>query len=440
MKTSSIRSKLYGVGVKSIALKVLGAGLSVIGTGLLARVLGIEEFGVYAFSLALLSFFSIPIQAGLPQLVLRETAAAMSSGNIGMVAGIWRWSSRVIFIFGAFSTTILCVVIACDPVFLKDYRATLIFGAALPVLLALSNVRGAALRALKCFISALFVDSVLRHFLLIVFILLLYVFVEEISPERAMLANLASITVCFFYGFWLLNRRRPWGKESRVVAIEASSKWWAALIPMSMISGLRLVNSHLDIMMLGYLATAESVGSYKAMFVLAAALLLPIEAINGVISPYIASLHSSGKVHTLQRLVSVSTLIAFLVTLLPAALLVFYGNDIVVMIYGGEYSSGVDVLLIMLLGQVVNAFFGPVALLLNMSGFEKFTLKGVGISSLANVVLNLILIPAYGAIGAAIATAITMSIWNGILWVYVVQNVRIRPTAASLLTMRRGSS
>ena len=58
----------------SIALRATYAGLSFLTTALLARLLGAAEYGVYAYALALVTLVTIPTQAGVPHLILRETA------------------------------------------------------------------------------------------------------------------------------------------------------------------------------------------------------------------------------------------------------------------------------------------------------------------------------------------------------------------------------
>jgi O-antigen/teichoic acid export membrane protein len=96
-------------------------------------------------------------------------------------------------------------------------------------------------------------------------------------------------------------------------------------------------------------------------------------------------------------------------------------------------------LLILLVGQVVNAGCGPVAQLLNMTGYEKYTLRGVGVSTILNVVLNVILIPKYGIAGAAVASALTLVGWNLILVYFVARELGINSSVINSLLFRKMS-
>jgi O-antigen/teichoic acid export membrane protein len=73
-------------------------------------------------------------------------------------------------------------------------------------------------------------------------------------------------------------------------------------------------------------------------------------------------------------------------------------------------------LVILCVGQLVNASMGSVASVLNMTGHERETTKSVLVGAFVNVTLNLALVPVWGMIGAAIATACTLVVWNVIMW------------------------
>jgi len=69
-------------------------------------------------------------------------------------------------------------------------------------------------------------------------------------------------------------------------------------------------------------------------------------------------------------------------------------------------------LLILAFGQLINAFAGPGLNILNMTGYEKSARNTMLVVVVLNVLLNLILIPTLGPLGAAISTTTTMVGWN----------------------------
>ena len=91
--------------------------------------------------------------------------------------------------------------------------------------------------------------------------------------------------------------------------------------------------------------------------------------------------------------------------------------------------SCVRCLCIVAIGQLTNAAFGSVAALLNMTGHEKDTMRGMFIAFVVNVVLNLVLVPEYGMVGAATATAISIFILNAVLRYYVKKRLGIESSS-----------
>jgi len=115
---------------------------------------------------------------------------------------------------------------------------------------------------------------------------------------------------------------------------------------------------------------------------------------------------------------------------------VLFGERFLALAFGPGYAGGHTTLAILALGQLVNAGMGSVGVLLNMTGHERDTLRGVAIAAVANVVLGLVLIPLFGLEGAATATAVTLIIWNLLLRQAVWRRIQIETLAFSLRSQR----
>jgi O-antigen/teichoic acid export membrane protein len=99
----------------------------------------------------------------------------------------------------------------------------------------------------------------------------------------------------------------------------------------------------------------------------------------------------------------ISTPIFIAILIFPSFVLDFFGE---------EFTAGVAPLIILAIGQIINAICGPVMYLLNMTGKEKQARNIIIVASIINVALNLYLIPIYGLMGAAIATGVSTVVWN----------------------------
>ena len=108
-----------------------------------------------------------------------------------------------------------------------------------------------------------------------------------------------------------------------------------------------------------------------------------------------------------------------------AVVLIFVGPYLLGWI-GKEFARGAVPLTILTVGQMINVGVGSVGLILNMTGYEYDVAVGVVIALLVNLTLCLLLIPQLEIIGAAIAAAVSMTIWNVMLLVRVFKRLNIK--------------
>jgi O-antigen/teichoic acid export membrane protein len=100
----------------------------------------------------------------------------------------------------------------------------------------------------------------------------------------------------------------------------------------------------------------------------------------------------------------------------PVILVYFvWGKELVMLVFGEEYASASTALLILCVGQFMNASSGSVALILNMTGNDRKTLQGVGVALISNITISYFLFPIYGFLGVAIGYSVSLIMWNLIM-------------------------
>jgi O-antigen/teichoic acid export membrane protein len=140
-------------------------------------------------------------------------------------------------------------------------------------------------------------------------------------------------------------------------------------------------------------------------------------------------LYAQGDMKKLQRLVTASARVILLINLLITVGFIIWGKSFLNLAFGSAFKTGYTPLMILLVGQLINSGAGSVGLLLNMSGHERETARGMTIAAIINVVLNLLLIPRLGINGSAVATSISLIIWNVLLWWAVRKKLGINSLA-----------
>ena len=111
-------------------------------------------------------------------------------------------------------------------------------------------------------------------------------------------------------------------------------------------------------------------------------------------------------------------------SLAVALILVAFGPTIL-RLFGPGFEQGYTVLVILTLGQLVNAFAGPVAILLNMTGHQNVTARVLGINAILGVALGLALTRIWGIIGTALAFSAAMALWNALLAIMAIRKLNI---------------
>lgn len=413
-----LRYQLLRSGVGSIGIKLGHGMLAFFVSIILARTLGPEGFGNYSFVYALLMVLAIPAQSGLPQLVVRETAIAQARGEWSLMRGLWRWSTVVVYIVTLTLAVAMAIAVWIMGDRLSEQRIlTLLVGLVLVPLLALGNLRGAALQGLRKVVLGQLANKVIIYVCLLFFLGAWAIFSSEtLTPPRAMGLHVFAAVIAYIVGTILLRNARP----APLIEVQHSSyetrRWLKAVIPFALTAGFQLLNQYTDILMLGLFRNDAEVGIYQVVVTGASLVVFGLQAINMVVMPHFARIHTQGEHAQLQRLVTFSTRLTLLFALPTTFFYILWGDVLLKVIFGDTYAAGHPALSILCLGQLINAFTGSVGVLLNMTGNERETLRGVMIATGGNIFLNIMLIPPFGIAGAALATSCTLVIWNIILW------------------------
>jgi len=408
---------LARTGIATISLKLVQVALALGVSVLLARSLGPTEYGTYSFVLALATVLVVPCQCGLPAFVLRETAAAEIRQDWPTLMAVWEWSNRFVLVV---SPVLLGVVASLAWAFTDTAHFTsdtLLWGLALVPVLALLALRSASLRGLHHVVLGQIVDSPLRLGLLMAFVLFLSVFLPSLlTSSSAMAFHVLAASLALIVATCLLRRSRPPLAGSCRRLDYKPRVWLASAIPLGLLAAAQIVNTRADAVLLGLLAGPKSVGIYQVAVQGATVVQLGLTAINLVLAPRIAALFATDQTEELQRLITSSARLVVVITAVFLLALVATAAPLIRLAFGLDYIPATGPLLILTIGQLFNAGFGSVGLLLNMTRHETSAARGFALAAAANIALNLVLIPRFGIHGAAVATAVALALWNLLLW------------------------
>ncbi|MCO6439694.1 MAG: flippase [Nitrococcus mobilis] len=438
--SGGLQAQLLRGGIVSIIIKIAAMALSLMIAVVLARMLGPEGYGIYAYVFAWVFFLLIPAQFGIPELVVRESAKAHAHNDWCLYLGLLIWSRLALSIFAVvFSGLAMFLIWLFGSHFSGLHLKTFFWGLVLVPLIALTRLNGATLQGLRKVVQGQLSENIIRPgiFMLFLFCVIFFHSENSLNPNQAMALYTLGAIVTFFVSAWFVYRERPKEIDAAVVPYYKYRCWISSAFPLSFIAGMGIVNAQTDLLMLGFFTSANEVGVYRVAVQGANLVSFGLAALAMVITPYFARFHVNGDFYRFQRLATVSAR-AMLVLAIPIALVfIFFGKQILALVFGVEYVQAYSPLAILSIAHVIHAGFGIVGPLLNMSGYEKITAKGITVAALCNIILNFIFIPFYGMVGAALATAGALIIWNIVLWEAVRRTLGIDSSALNLMASKQ---
>ena len=396
------------------AVQVAGMFVTFLVGILLARGLGVEGYGQYGIAMAAIALASIPGEFGVPQLVTREVAAASARHDHRRIFGVLRWADRTAILFALLAAALMALIAYFFVGYDSPVALAIIIGAPVIPLVALAKIRGAALQGLHLVALGQLPAVLLRPLLFSILLLLLFTVWPAAGPTQAMALNIATAAAALLLAHLLLRARLP--SERPAQPLQHGRQWLASSFPMALTEGMRIMQWQMTILLLGIVATDAEVGLYRVAVSILVAIAVPITLINAVVAPVLARLHAEADRNRMRQVSHRAAQASTLGVVGLSLPFILFGSPLLAVAFGEDFAPAYGALLILSLGQMLSAAFGPNALLLNMSGHEKRVTRAMLFALLVNAGLVFLLARSMGHIGAAWAGSAAMLVWNLLAW------------------------
>ncbi|MGF1481077.1 MAG: flippase [Cyanophyceae cyanobacterium] len=434
---SKFKQRLFEKALGTFGLRVAATVLAFLTSILLARLLGVVEFGMYSYAVAWVRFLSIPATLGLDNLLVREVAVCQTHSNWGLARGLLSWTNRLALLLSG-GIALSAIGLAAGLNLYTNPQMMWAFALAMLMLpiMTLRNLRLATMRGLHHIVIGLIPEHILAPLLIVILTGGAYLLLgEDLTAVWAVGMRLAAAVVTLIVGVRVLNRVLP------VAAKQASPEyrgkdWIRSALPLAFLGSTYIINSQADILMLGAIKDTEAVGLYLPVTRGAQLINFVTIAANTVLAPTIASLYTTGNTEKLRRVIAKSTGTVFWVALLMAIGLFAFGHWYL-LLFGVEFTRGHTALSILCFGQLVNAGTCAVSWLLIMTKYERFNVFSDSLGAILNIILNTLLIPRWSIEGAAVATTTSLVIVNIINAIFVQNKLHINATILGVFFRRK---
>lgn len=397
MKSSLFKS-FFSSGVQAIAVQVLSSLFFLISADYLTK----DDFGVFSWVNATAVIITTVIGFGLDQVVVRRMAASKTSG----------WAAAA-YLFHALAGSVVSFVVLLLVSFLFDEGSAFYIRVHYLPWFFLAQALIYIGMPLKQFLNArqnFTPYAIIATASNIFKIVLIYVFISlgnlSISTVGTILIICGIIELASLLTYLLLKtdfsfRFKPAAYPKLLK--ESFPQYISAVFDVSL--------SRLDWLLLGLLSTAAATAEYGIAYKAFEIARLPIAVIAPVILNIFARMFLGGNVPDEAKQTQIRrlyTLEAFAAVLIPLCINILW-SPVVDYVFKGKYGS-VNATEMMILSLCI-----PLLFIINLLWTLVFSIKKYKevsfitfVSAICNLVLNIILIPLYGGIGASISFLVTV--------------------------------
>lgn len=373
----------------------------------IARFLGDVIFGKYSFSLAFSAFFVIFSNLGYNTLLIREVAKDKSRARKYLSSVLGLRSFLSVLVFG------LIVIIINFADYPYDTKTAVYLFGIYFILVSLSDVYKVTFRAFEVMEFEAIATIVANFIRVSLSILVLYLGYGLI--EVALIFVFSEI-IDFFISFLICDKKVI--KSRPKLDFKFFKDTLRIVLPLSMLPIFSLIYVRADTIMLSVFEGDAVVGWYNAAYNLVLGFKPVAHLFMTAVFPLMSSYYVSSK-KSFRNLYEKSFKYLFIIGLPSAVGITLIADKLILFFYGEQYSSSVIALEI--LSWDILLLFLSMCLSFVLISMNKQSIMAVvaGLSALINVILNLLLIPSFSYVGAAVAT-ISSELFLFVLYLFIV--------------------
>ena len=409
------KSTISGGALRSMFGRGVGYIVQYAFVAVCTRALGGESAGTVLAMLSFVTIVAVVGRCGADSCGLREVSISFAAGDFARSRA---QAMRILVFTLAVSASLLVVAWLL--------RASIVDALGLPVderpelllfiipLMTLSGVLGELLRAIKRVLASALTQ------LIFLYLVPLAVLMPGLTGAQAgtlvTVAGLAggAVLAILYGGAVFLSATRHDSRES-VTSFEGLFR---GAVHFTVMSVTTIFLANIDILSVSrYLGQAD-VAAYVACVRTAMAISLGLIGVGGILAPYVAAAYADNDRDSMGELIDGGSRWCMFLAMLAATPLLALGPHIL-SIFDAAFVRFAPVLGVLIIGQMINSAFGPLAVVVSMARGERYGAGVLVATAVVGSIAYWLLVPRFGLIGAAAVNVAIVVAWNTGLAVYV---------------------
>ena len=358
-----------------------------------ARILGATEYGKFTFALAFISLFIVFYDFGLPMIITREFSREKNKEDLRSILSL-----KVLLSLGTFILIFLSsFFITSDP----GIQKIILILAFFTLVNGFITVFHSLFQAFQRMEYRAWTEIILAILITVTGLFVLFRFPSILNLSYAYfvssLGGLFVILAFFHFKFFHLNI--AWQKS-------IWKKFLTMSWPLALVSLFGVIYTYIDSVMMGYLDMMTETGWYNAAYKIIHVTIIPASLISKSFFPVLSKFFNESK-ERLQKAwdKQMESMILLAVPLMVGGIVL--APRIIYSFYSSTFAPSILAFQILMLTVGIIFLYRPFYDVMISSNNQKKVFGITVFGAIANIILNLILIPKYSLYGAAVATLLT---------------------------------
>ena len=408
----------------AFAIRIVSAAIAFVSQIILARLMGEFEYGVFVFVWVIVIILGNLSCLGFHTAVIRFLPQYRTAGADEAIMGL----TATARIFAMVSATLIAATGIAALYLLGDkieshYVQPLFVGAFVLPMIALGDVLDGTARANGWPVHALSPTYIVRPLLILAFVACAIGLGRMADANTAILAALAAAYLTTIVQFLVVTGKLRSRFPARRVEIHFRT-WLLVAFPIFLIEGFYFMLTNADVIIVGIYLPPEKVAVYFAAAKTMAMVHFVYFAVKAAAAQRFSGLVSGADHAALSAFARQTVQWTFWPSLLVGGLVIAAG-PFLLSLFGPAFQDGHMIMVVLFAGILAKAMIGPGEVLLTMAGEHRICAAIYAVALAANLALNVTLIPAWGLLGAATATASAMVVEASLLHIIVRRRLGI---------------
>jgi O-antigen/teichoic acid export membrane protein len=399
----------------AFVIRVMSAAIAYVSQVLMARWMGGNEFGIYIAVWVWVLLLGHLSNAGLASAAQRFIPEYGERGDLDGLRGFIAGSRLVGFIIATVMAGLgLAALWQFGQAIAQPMLMPLVLAAICLPVYVLTDIQDGIARSYNWTDLALGPPYLIRPILLLAGMAISHALGFATNAVTGMacavIATWATALVQFVFIERRLAERIPTGPRRVETGI-----WLRTSAAIFLVEAFYMALTYTDVLLLKQLRTAEEVAVYWAAVKTLALVAFIYFSVAAAAAHRFSEYHVAGDREKLEEFLQASIRWTFFPSLAATILILALGKPFL-MLFGREFVAGYPAMFVVSVGLLARAAVGPVERLLSMSGNQGICAAIYGAAFAAAVVLCLLLIPRFGMMGAAAATAAALTLESVLLF------------------------